>query len=273
MPLPDFLIIGAMKAGTTTLQAQLAAQPGVFMSTPKEPNFFSDDDVFARGRGWYEGLFADAAPGDLKGEASTHYTKLPTYPETVARMRAMLPSPKLIYVLRDPLERAISHYRHEWTTGVMGNDVRAAFAAHPELVDYSCYAMQIAPFVEAFGRDRILLLHADDMKRDPDGVMALIGAHLGRPDLRWDHALGEKNVSTERFRKLPMHGVLVDNPVARALRHTLVPKRLRERVRRMRAPKASADLPETLTDELRRRFAADEVELARLFPDVVRAAG
>ena len=60
MALPDFFIIGAMKCGTSTLQAQLARQDGVFMTTPKEPNFFSDDDIFAKGRAWYEGLFADA---------------------------------------------------------------------------------------------------------------------------------------------------------------------------------------------------------------------
>ena len=78
MGLPDFLIIGAMKCGTSTLQAQLARQPGVFMSTPKEPNYFSDDEVHAQGQARYEGLFSGAAEGDLTGEASTHYTKLPT---------------------------------------------------------------------------------------------------------------------------------------------------------------------------------------------------
>ena len=68
MALPDFLIIGAMKCGTSTLQAQLAAQPGIFMTTPKEPNFFSDDAIYANGLGWYEDLFAGAGPDDRKGE-------------------------------------------------------------------------------------------------------------------------------------------------------------------------------------------------------------
>ena len=86
--LPDFLIIGAMKSGTSTLQAQLAVQPGLFMTTPKEPNFFSDDDIYAKGIDWYRSLFDAAAAGDLKGEASTHYTKLPDYPDTVTRLAA-----------------------------------------------------------------------------------------------------------------------------------------------------------------------------------------
>ena len=118
MTLPDFIIIGAMKCGTSTLQAQLAAQPGVFMTTPKEPNFFSDDDIFEKGMAWYSALFDGAAPGDLKGEASTHYTKLPNYPDTVSRLKqaydeAGADYPKLVYMIRNPLERAISHYMHE----------------------------------------------------------------------------------------------------------------------------------------------------------------
>ncbi|MGR3434230.1 MAG: sulfotransferase, partial [Shimia sp.] len=73
MPYPDFLIIGAMKCGTTTLAAQLGRQDGVFVCDPKEPFYFSDDAVHARGPDWYRGLFAAAAPGDLKGEGSTRY--------------------------------------------------------------------------------------------------------------------------------------------------------------------------------------------------------
>ncbi len=83
---PDFIIIGAMKCGTSTLYEQLAAQPGVFMCTPKEPNFFSDDRIYANGLDWYRGLFAPAPAGALCGEASTHYTKLPTHPATLERL-------------------------------------------------------------------------------------------------------------------------------------------------------------------------------------------
>jgi len=273
MALPDFLIIGAMKTGTSSLQAQLAAQPGIFMTTPKEPNFFSDDAVFARGRDWYEGLFAAAAPGDLKGEASTHYTKLPTHPRTVERMRALLPAPKLIYVLRDPLERAISHYLHEWTTGVMGGDPVAAFARHPELVDYGRYALQVAPYVAAYGPDAILLVRSEALKAAPGGELARVGAFLGRDDLRWVEDIAPQNVSAERARPLPFHGLLVDAPLARRLRHALVPKGLRTWVRRRRMPKGRPDLPADLRARLGEVFAADAAELARLLPRQVAEAG
>ena len=95
-PRPDFIIIGAMKCATSTLHEQLALQPGFFMSTPKEPNFFSDDDCFARGLDWYRGLFAEAPEGSIRGESSTHYTKLPTHPRTVERLLNKLKADEII---------------------------------------------------------------------------------------------------------------------------------------------------------------------------------
>src|SRR6185295_6140807 len=122
-PRPDFVVIGAMKCGTSTLHVQLAAQPGFFMSEPKEPNFFSDDAEFARGEGWYRGLFAGAGEGDLRGESSTHYTKLPTHPRTVERLASELGRDlRFVYVVRHPVDRLVSHYVHAWTE----NEVRAS---------------------------------------------------------------------------------------------------------------------------------------------------
>ena len=80
---PDFIIIGAMKCGTSTLATQLGDQAGLFMTTPKEPNYFSDEAVYSQGPDWYAALFEAAGDGDIRGEASTHYTKQPTYPKTL----------------------------------------------------------------------------------------------------------------------------------------------------------------------------------------------
>ena len=263
--LPDFLIVGAMKCGTTTLAAQLAAQDGVFMTTPKEPNFFSDDDVWARGEGWYRGLFAEAADGDLKGEASTHYTKLPTYPATLERMAALLERPRIVYMIRNPVERTVSHYIHEWTQGEMGGDPVEAFAAHPELVAYGRYGMQIAPYIERFGAENVFLTSLEQLRADGQGELDRIGAFLGRP-LFWKDDLGAQNVSAERSRKLPLHGLLVDNPVARGLRRTLVPKSLRTRIREGRRMADRPELPATLREAIEVEFAEDREALARLFP-------
>lgn len=266
--LPDFLIIGAMKSGTTTLQVQLAAQPGIFMTTPKEPNFFSDDAVYARGLAWYGSLFDCAAPGDLKGEASTHYTKIPTYPKTVTRMAGVLQAPRLVYVIRDPVERALSQYLHEWSRGSAGHDVAAAFDATPEFIDYSRYPMQLAPYLDRFGRDSLLLTSLEQLGADPEGELARIGVHIGAAaPLRWDHTLSARNVSLERPRPLPFHWLLVRNPVARSLRRSLVPKAWRNRIRNSRMRSERPELPVDLRRRLEATFAPDAEALQALFPD------
>ncbi len=267
MALPDFLIIGAMKCGTSTLYAQLASQAGVFMTTPKEPNFFSDDDVFARGPDWYRELFKDAANGDLKGEASTHYTKLPTYPQTVSRMKNLLAAPKLIYMIRNPVERAVSHYIHERSEGRMENDPVAAFWRHEELVDYGRYAMQIAPFIDAFGTGQIFLTSLEQLKTAPGAELARITGFLGLATAPiWRPELATQNVSAERVRRLPLHRILVDNPVASALRRALVPKAIRTRIRNARSIGTRPELPDDLRARLQDIYAKDHLELARLFP-------
>lgn len=268
MALPDFLIIGAMKCGTSTLQAQLALQPGVFMSTPKEPNYFSNDEIYRHGTDWYEALFATAEPGDIKGEASTHYTKLPTYPETLARMTPLLTKPRLIYMIRNPLERAVSHYIHEWSLSRMKGDPVAAFDSHPELVSYGCYGMQIAPFVKAYGLECIHLTSLEQLKADPEGEFARIAKFL---DLgggaAWRPDLEPQNVSAERVRHFPLQGLLIDNPVARALRRTLVPKSLRTWVRNGRTLKERPALDTGQQARLASVFLEDRKELAKYFPD------
>lgn len=267
MLLPDFLIIGAMKCGTSTLQVQLAAQEGVFMTTPKEPNFFSDDAVWARGRNWYEGLFATAAAGQLKGEASTHYTKLPTHPRTLERMQQVLPSaPRLVYMIRNPLDRAVSHLVHEWTEARMPADPERAFADHPELVDYGRYGMQAAPFVAAYGADRIQLTSLERLTAEPEAEFARICDFLGIEGAAWRADIAPQNVSAERVRKLPLHGLLVANPVATALRRALVPKALRDRIRRGRRMSVRPHLTDALRARLTATFLDDRTRLAALFP-------
>ncbi|MGD1882786.1 MAG: sulfotransferase [Paracoccaceae bacterium] len=267
MSKPNFLIIGAMKCGTTTLQAQLACQPGIFMTDPKEPNYFSDDDVFAKGPDWYAGLYAEAAPSDLLGEASTHYTKLPTYPQTIARLKASVPNPRLVYMIRNPVTRAVSHYIHEWSQGIMGPDMIAEFAAHSEIVDYGRYAYQIAPYIAAFGREAIYLTSLETLKADEEGELARVAAHIGYTGTpAWNHDLGAQNVSAQRIRKFPLHSLLIDNPVAVGLRRTLVPKSIRSKIRDARMIGDRPELPDSLRAELERIYLQDRDDLARLLP-------
>ena len=268
MALPDFLLIGAMKCGTSTLAAQLATQPGVFMSTPKEPNFFSDDAVYARGQGWYEALFAAAPPGALKGEASTHYTKLPTHPDTVARMAAMLDAPRLVYMIRDPLERLVSHHIHGRSMREIRVPLAAALERHPELVDYGRYGMQIAPHAACWGAERICLTSLERLAAAPESELARIARFLGLAAAPvWQESRARENASAERVRRFPGHALLVGNPVAAMLRRALVPKRLRAAVRARLQMRERPTLPEAERARLQDIYAADRADLVRRLPE------
>jgi hypothetical protein len=103
--LPEFMIIGAAKAGTTALNEYLSQHPQIFMCPLKEPQFFSTDVIYERGLAWYEGLFADAKSGQICGEASTSYTFFPSTPLTPQRIHQAIPNVKLIYLIREPVSR------------------------------------------------------------------------------------------------------------------------------------------------------------------------
>jgi len=263
---PDFIIVGAMKCGTSTLAAQLGAQPGAFMTDPKEPNYFSDDDVFAQGAEWYGSLFAGAAPGDIRGEASTHYTKLPDRPKTLERLQAAGLSPRLVYMIRDPMARIVSHYIHEWSEGVLSGTLEEALDSWPALVDYGRYGWQIEPYAEAFGADAICLTSLERLKAGPEAELARVGRFVGLGQTAWQDERAAENVSAERVRRLPLHGLIVDSPAATALRRALVPKWVRTRIREARKMKGRPVIPEGRIRELHDIFAQDRERLARLFP-------
>ncbi len=268
MALPDFIIVGAMKCGTSTLAAQLGAQPGLFMTTPKEPNYFSDDSVYSKGADWYEALFADAEPNDIKGEASTHYTKMPVHPDALPRMQNLLKAPKIIYLIREPVSRAISHYIHEWTMGVMPGDVRQAFTNHPELVSYGCYGEQIEPYIQAYGARNTLVISLEAMKAEPQKVLEQVCQFLdfpGKP--MWTEDLAQVNASAERIKRFPLHWLIFGNPVAAALRRALVPQYIRDNIKKKRQMQDRPQLPEDLRIELQRVFTADFHRLRSLFPE------
>lgn len=268
MTQPDYIVIGAMKCGTTTLAAQLGAQKGLFMTDPKEPNYFSDDDVFAKGAPWYEALFDGAEAGDLKGEASTHYTKRPELPQTVARMTAAVADVKLVYMIRNPMARLVSHYIHEWSQGVLSVPLDQALDSHTPLVDYGRYGWQVAPFIEAYGQDAVLLTSLERLKADQDGELQRIATHIGHDGpVRWLDDMAAENVSSERVRRLPLQGLIVDNPVATALRRVLVPKAVRNRIRDARKMKSRPELPGAAIPGLEARFAEDREILAGFFPE------
>jgi hypothetical protein len=262
--LPDFLVIGAMKCATSTLHEQLARQPGLFLSEPKEPNFFSDDDQYARGLDWYAGLFAAAAPGDLCGESSTHYTKRPALPNTLPRMRAVLDRPRLVYVMRHPVDRLVSHYVHEWTENRTRGPIDRAVAEIPDLVDFGRYAMQLEPYLDAYGPESVLPVFYEHMTRHPQQALERIARFIGYEAApTWHHDLGPSNVGAQRLRKSRLRELLAGPGPLRELRRRVVPQAWTDRVKARWQMKSRPALgPDTLA-RVRDAFDADLERLGR----------
>lgn len=265
MTKPNFIIIGAMKSATSTLHEQLALQPGIFMSTPKEPNFFSDDDVYQLGLEWYDDLFKAASDDDICGESSTHYTKMPDYPQTIERMASYLPSLKLIYVIRHPIERLVSHYMHQWSQNVIRTDINSAIGAFPELINYSCYSMQLKPYIERYGADNILVSFSEAFRKSPERELQRVANFIGYSgEVTWYDDLPEQNVSSQRVRRFRGYEFIVNHPLMAKIRRGIVPQSLRDFIKGQLIMKKRPVISDEKHQQLNTVFNQDLAELSKM---------
>jgi hypothetical protein len=226
--LPDFIIIGAMKCATSTLHDQLAAQSGIFMSAPKEPNFFSDDAQWSKGMQWYSSLFQSAKKYDICGESSTHYTKLPDYPKTLERMHRHLSNVKLIYVMRHPLDRLISQYMHEWTERTINLPIEMAVERHSRLVEYGLYSVQLKAYMDVYDKDNILPVFTERLMTCPEIELQRVCDFLGYEGrVEWKKNIQNRNISSDRLRKNELRDALVSIPAVTWVRTKIVPQSVR----------------------------------------------
>lgn len=180
--LPDFVVIGAMKCGSTSLHQWLAQQPDLFLA-PKEVNFFSRESVWARGLGWYRSLYAAALPSQLLGDVSPHYINPDSGATAARRMSQIVPGVRLVLVARDPIERLRSHYRHE----VQKNrETRSLVDALRDpgnpYVRRSMYHASLMPYLEHFEREQICCVRFEDLFTPGSPAWPVILRHLGVPD-------------------------------------------------------------------------------------------
>jgi hypothetical protein len=181
MRLPQLLIIGAMKSGTTGLFFDLCLHPEVFEPDVKEPHALCSDDVFTdEGRAAYAGIYSAAAPSQLLCDASTGYSKLPDHTGVVERAVKLLPDDfRAVYILREPIDRIISQHHHEMVEHTVTVGIDEAVRKFPRYVQFSQYASQLDPWVEAIGHDRIRVLRFEDYTANRRGVTAELCTWLG----------------------------------------------------------------------------------------------
>jgi hypothetical protein len=259
--LPNFLIVGSMMSGTIKLHDQLARQPGIFMSEPKETNFFSDDARYECGVSFYDSLFEGAHGAALRGESSTHYTQLPTYPRTVRRIQSLLPDVKIIYMMRHPVERLIAHYHHDVSLRLVQLSLDRAVERHPEIIDYGCYHMQLAPYFEAYGRNNVLPVFLERLQRDPQRELERVCAFLGYggepvwiPDSSWGSAEshGRLGNAARRARQAP---------IVALLSRVLVPAGVRDFIQGVLPRRKTPSLSEAALERVKVRFDYDLMQL------------
>jgi hypothetical protein len=207
-------VIGAMKSGTNYLRKLLGRHPSIFMTEVDEPSYFVDPDElkiiwrekwaceYWRDKKNYLQLFASAGDATILGEASTNYTKIPQVTGVAERLHAFNPDARLIYLLRDPVERAISHYWHMVRYHSEYRSIAAAVRDDPQYVAVSHYAMQLAPFRERFGDDRIAVLTHEDLVRNPYATMDAVYHWLGLEpaDVDLDGFGDPENITPEMLR-------------------------------------------------------------------------
>jgi len=176
----DFLIIGAMKSGTTTLHDYLSTHPGVCLASPKEPQYFSRDNVFAKGELWYSTLFSAAKIGQLWGESSTCYSRSPKYKDAAKRIYDYSPKAKIIYIMRHPVDRAYSHYGHlVLNDGKQFNSFEDAIEQEEEIISASKYMFQIQQYMNFYSKEQLLLIDFDEFVNSPQKILMQVQIFLG----------------------------------------------------------------------------------------------
>lgn len=177
--IPNLFVVGAMRAGTTALHEALGRHPQIFMSTFKEPAYFAEPSQLAQDSrviaeaGYagndrrYRQLFDDARDETYLGESSTHYTKAPRITGVADRIAAYSPDARIVYIVRDPVQRALSHYEFDLFRRYETRPATVALRENPFYCQVSDYAMQIRPYLDTFGADRVFILALEELSASP----------------------------------------------------------------------------------------------------------
>lgn len=197
--LPNFLIIGPQKTGTTWLHMCLSQHPEVFLAKGvKETYFF--DRYFDRGAGWYERYFSHAKQGAAVGEVA------PTYfaaPEAPSRIRSLCPDVKIVACLRDPVQRSWSAYLDAWRKGDTDLPIEHAIERYPNFLDDSLYSKHLERYYNEFPEKHILVLIHEDITQDYMRVLSRLFQFIG-VDTEYSPTRGDRKVNKFRAPRFRM---------------------------------------------------------------------
>jgi hypothetical protein len=272
---PNFFVVGAAKCGTTSLHAYLQEHPQIAMTSAKEPCVYSNPRGLPSHPG-YEGLFDDCR-AQRRGESSTSYSRWPAEGDAAARIRAAVPDARLIYLVRDPIERLVSDYVQQVAVGFEERPIDEALADFADpgnwYVCASRYGMQADHYLEHFDRSALLIVEQSELRNSRSATLRRVFEFLGvdpdfdspafRPELasREDHlryrGLGWRlrmSALGRAYRRLPVRARL---PISRAARRPF-----RSVPRPTVDPRLRAELAEFLAPDVERIRALSGRSLA-----------
>ncbi|WP_046868963.1 sulfotransferase family protein [Microvirga massiliensis] len=261
--LPNLIIIGAMKSATSSLHYYLRFHPDISMSHQKELNFFAEEDTSCvnsksqnKGLEWYKSNFNEIS--FVRGESSPSYTFYPRHIGVPRRMHSVIPNAKLIYIVRDPIERMLSHYVHNVHRGRERRRAEDALLDPNEIyLAVSSYYMQIAQFLNYYPRQQILIVSTEELFSRRLETLKVIFNYLGvHSDFHTEKFAERRHLSSsKRRRTLAAEFLFKAGGVAK--KYIPISEAVRSRVKSLIEARLTSPIerPE-LTDDLRREIAS-----------------
>lgn len=266
--LPNLVIIGAMKCATTSLHYYLSLHRDIQMSAPKELAFFLSEENYAKGLDWYTSHFRK--PALIHGEASPGYAYFPFFTGVAERMARTIPNAKLIYMVRDPIDRLISHYVHQVAAGSEDRSFQAALSnweENPYLL-VGRYSFQLGQFLEWYPLKQIKVLCMEDLRTERVQTMRSVFNYLG-VDERFSTSRFRLRFHETRFKRRGGEGEVFLNRMGLQNILPRLPFEIRGLIEKILARPFSRrikkpDLDEDLRERLQAYFRPDIESLRRL---------
>lgn len=260
--LPHFVIIGASSAGTTDLSAWLDGHRDVCMSPREGLDFFVEDGTWDRGIGWYALRFGACMWEQTRGESSPSYADTHRDAGIPKRMRSVIPDARLVYVVREPIERMRSMYRQAYISGTETRGFREAIAEDEHYIESSRYMQHIAAYLKEYSKDRILVVTTEALMTEPDATLGAVYEHIGVSQSSPGATAGDRRVTVDQRLDSDLSRRLKANPgYWRALNKSNRLRNLHERVFTRKGQVPSTQLPQSVNDELRSDLEKDTADL------------
>lgn len=266
--LPDFIIIGAMKCGTTSLYRYLKTHSQIGGPRIKETNFFIKEGNTPKQIEWYKSQFTGNYP--LQGEASPNYSKAHLFQGVPRRIHQLIPDVKLLYILRDPVERIISHYTHNYGKRRESGFIEELLKNQQKFNHYvmtSRYYWQIQQFLEYFSKQQILIISLDKLKTDRESALQKVFRFLEVDSKNLDEEQLRKKIGTtsQKTKTGKVAQYFFNNPLITFLKKG-IPADYKRRFKRKILPplKKPSEVDPVLKSKLRESLKSD-VEALRSF--------